>query len=389
VAPIRRSATGSITAITSWLHYAGQRVAPIRRSSTGSNMPVGDNNPLTCTDPSGLQAVLPVRSASATQAFIRESAMVTVGVYISTAAADLAFNGAPRPVIIPKISQATCACSTPEGIESYINANRAFIEAQGGDVDKIIRDMRASYQSAMNNMAVGSALMQFTAGVDSQLTAASYSYLFYAQQRLGLVSEDENESPHIKIYHYKNGEWSEADDEITSNKRFVNGINNTEDQAKRIALKEMEKNGIREFDLVYIPTLGFLDDLIRALADKLGLTTQTANELAGIIRQTGPGDWYAHSYGGVAFAEAVRILGKDMSPGQSVTFLAGANNEWVTNSIMRDAGVNVRGYPNSWWDLVPHIVGLNSGNPIQWVANILASWTLATPWSPHTYPPVK
>jgi hypothetical protein len=37
--PIR---TGSITAITPWLHYAGQRLAPTCRSRSGSYMPVGD-----------------------------------------------------------------------------------------------------------------------------------------------------------------------------------------------------------------------------------------------------------------------------------------------------------------------------------------------------------
>ena len=42
LAPIRRSWTGSITAITQWLHYADHRLAPIRRSRTGSNMAVGD-----------------------------------------------------------------------------------------------------------------------------------------------------------------------------------------------------------------------------------------------------------------------------------------------------------------------------------------------------------
>jgi hypothetical protein len=36
------TATGSISAITPWLQYAGQQLAPIRRSRSGSNMPVCD-----------------------------------------------------------------------------------------------------------------------------------------------------------------------------------------------------------------------------------------------------------------------------------------------------------------------------------------------------------
>lgn len=42
VAPLCRSASGSIMAITPWLHYADHPLAPICRSRSGSNMPVGD-----------------------------------------------------------------------------------------------------------------------------------------------------------------------------------------------------------------------------------------------------------------------------------------------------------------------------------------------------------
>ena len=40
VAPLRRSRSGSITAVTKWLDYGGHEVAPIRRSWNGSYMPV-------------------------------------------------------------------------------------------------------------------------------------------------------------------------------------------------------------------------------------------------------------------------------------------------------------------------------------------------------------
>lgn len=168
-------------------------------------------------------------------------------------------------------------------------------------------------------------------------------------------------------------------------------MNNTEAQAKDISAKEMGKMDITEFDLVHIPTLGFARDLVRAMADKLGFTIETATQLASIIQGAGPGNLYCHSYGGVAFPEAVRTIAKGGGSlaGQSVTFLSGANNQWVTNSIMGRAGVTVGGYYGSWFDLVPNIVGLNSLNPIQWAVDILASPLLATRWSPHTYPPVE
>ena len=194
----------------------------------------------------------------------------------------------------------------------------------------------------------------------------------------------------IQIFHYADGNFTEAS-EVTSANRFINGMKNDVKQAQTISEVEMGKMKISEFDLVHIPTLGFVKDLVRALADKLGFTTQTAKQLAGIIQGAGPGNWYAHSYGGVAFAEAVRTItkGGGTLAGQSTTFLAGANNRWVTNSIMRGAGVSVRGYYGSWFDLVPNVVGLNSLNPIQWAVNIIASPLLATRWSPHTFPPVE
>jgi hypothetical protein len=192
----------------------------------------------------------------------------------------------------------------------------------------------------------------------------------------------------IKIYHYSNGAFSAPDTQITSSQRFINGMNCSLADAERISEHEMGEMKISEFDLVYIPSLGFANDLVRATADKLGFTTETAKALAGIIQQAGPGEWYAHSYGGVAFTEAVRFLGDQVPAGQSVTFLAGANNQRVTASIMRNAGVNVREYTGSWFDLVPNIVGFNSLNPIQWGVDILVSWSFFTDWSPHTYPPV-
>jgi hypothetical protein len=170
-------------------------------------------------------------------------------------------------------------------------------------------------------------------------------------------------------------------------------MNQTEEEAKFTSTKEMAKMKKYEFDLIHIPTLGFAPDTWRAVLDKMGFTTETAKELAGIIQKATPGNWYLHSYGGVAFAEAVRSIMKEggtVPAGQSVTFLAGANNRWVTDNIMRNAGVTVRGYPGSWFDLVPNFIGLNSLNPIQLAVNILVSPSLFFPsMSFHSYPPVK
>jgi hypothetical protein len=42
VAPLRRSSTGSFTAILTWLHYADHRLAPLRRSRIGSIAAIRD-----------------------------------------------------------------------------------------------------------------------------------------------------------------------------------------------------------------------------------------------------------------------------------------------------------------------------------------------------------
>jgi hypothetical protein len=42
LAPLRRSAAGSITPITDWLHCADQNLAPLRRSRIGSFEPIID-----------------------------------------------------------------------------------------------------------------------------------------------------------------------------------------------------------------------------------------------------------------------------------------------------------------------------------------------------------
>lgn len=194
----------------------------------------------------------------------------------------------------------------------------------------------------------------------------------------------------VSVFKYDRGIWSSSGN-VAEQERFVNGMNNTEAEAKAISEVEMvQKQRIEVFNLVHIPSVGFVNDLVRAQRDKLGWTTDTAREMGEILVKAPPGNWYTHSYGGVAFAEAVRTLtlqGKWFA-GTSVTFLAGANNERATSRIMMRAGVQVNGYTGSWFDPVPNLVGLNTINPLKWAANIIASPLLMTPYSPHTHPPV-
>jgi hypothetical protein len=81
----------------------------------------------------------------------------------------------------------------------------------------------------------------------------------------------------------------------------------------------------------------------------------------------------------------MRYAGGNLSA-NSVTFNAGANNHWVTNDIAADAGVAVRGYHYSSWDVVPNLIGTN-GNPVSMLGSMLAAPLLFTPYSTHTAPP--
>lgn len=171
-------------------------------------------------------------------------------------------------------------------------------------------------------------------------------------------------------------------------------MNNTVVDAQDIAHDVMRvKKEFSEFGLLHIPTLGFGRDLFRAGADKLGFTTDTARAVAAVMAMSkGGANWYAHSYGGVALAEGVRerlASGQGFPSGHTATFLAAANNQWATDRIMKQAGIDVRGYTGHWLDPVPNLVGLNTVNPFKILANVLFAPMLATPASVHTYPPVK
>lgn len=146
---------------------------------------------------------------------------------------------------------------------------------------------------------------------------------------------------------------------------------------------------MKEFTLFNNPSKGFLRDGWETMMDKLGFTSAPAGALAGVmqgIQASGNSvQWIAHSQGGAIFAEAMSYAGGSLGA-NSVTFNAGANNHWVTNSIASSVGVQVGGYNYSSWDLVPNVIGMN-GNPFSMLGSVLAAPLLFTDdHSPHTAP---
>ena len=369
------------------------------------------NNPVNLTDPSGhnpLLALLAIAAIFAASTFVASIVSgASVGQSFQSAAISFGSTMLFGPIFGPIVSA---------GIEASMhggNVLRAMLIAGasmvigvgvGQAVGAAAANMSTAAQGFLNVLSsgiVGGAISSamggdFWRGFASAAAAAGVSIA--GNEIAGEInnaasaqSESQSDSSSIQIRHYKEGEgWSDAT-KVTSTNRFVNGIRNSLKKAQNISVKEMAKMGVTEFDLVHIPTKGFFGDLARAAADKMGFTTPTARELAGIIRQAGPGHWYCHSYGGVAFAEAVRTIGAagGSLSGQSVTFLAGANNRFVTHYIMQSAGVTVSGYTGNWLDPVPNVIGLNSMNPFQWILDIFTTPFLFTHLSPHTYPPVR
>ncbi|MDX9945469.1 MAG: hypothetical protein RBS35_11850, partial [Azonexus sp.] len=198
-------------------------------------------------------------------------------------------------------------------------------------------------------------------------------------------------------------------DKVFTSEAGVNGILNDSDYApgllgyhidKEQERQNLEKPGI--YTLFYNPTGGFLADGLETFQDKLSFLfgpSEVAKKLSGVlgaIQQDGKSvNWVAHSQGGAIFASAVDYYGGTLS-NNSVAFHAGANNQLVTDSILKNAGMNFddKGkYQGNYWnspnDAVPNIIGLNTINPITWVRSILFIPTLfmGPESSPHTLPP--
>jgi RHS repeat-associated protein len=227
------------------------------------------------------------------------------------------------------------------------------------------------------------------AAYNGWMSRVAAAHLFNQAQK----EAKEKGKPTVQVYVFDGKEWT-AVDAVGTPYAFINGMNNKLEDAEAIAITEFGKDGItKDFNLVYIPTLGFWHDVFRAIADKLGFTTETAAQLAVVMQNAPRGThWFAHSYGGIAFVEAARVIIKNGGSlaGDSVAFLAGANNPWVTSGILRGAGVKLigSGYYDSQWDLVPNVLGLHVVSPLQWLADILNGWSLGTRWSPHHAPPM-
>jgi hypothetical protein len=190
---------------------------------------------------------------------------------------------------------------------------------------------------------------------------------------------------------------TEAVEAVTTDKAAINGMLNTPEGAVELMGLHMEAQfpGTTKFTLFYNPTEGPVADLAESFNDKMGMSTDIAKEFSGVlgdIQASGHRvDWVAHSQGGVIFSEAARINGGELS-NNSVAFHGGANNELVTNAIMKDVGVAAPAYRSNPLDPVSSIAGFNTVNPARIVGSLLALpfviWGDEST-SPHTLPYVE
>jgi RHS repeat-associated protein len=88
-----------------------------------------ENNPLTCTDPTGLQGVRPLLSVSAISLAMRQGAMVRVAVHIYSASSGLAFAGAARPLTVQMCGDVSCVSKMLTPRIQYTDAEIANISA--------------------------------------------------------------------------------------------------------------------------------------------------------------------------------------------------------------------------------------------------------------------
>jgi RHS repeat-associated protein len=222
----------------------------------------------------------------------------------------------------------------------------------------------------------------------------------------GLIDLDKAGNGELAFYLV---EWNESQekwdvrivDGVYTEHAFVNGIQG--DLKRHVELAGKHMPGVKRFTLLNNPTHGALQDILETAGDKLGFTSDPARmlseELRRIQERGNRVNWTVHSQGGAIFSEAMRHAMAaaravdNPAPSlsmNSVAFHAGANNRRVTNRIAADAGVTVRGYFYSDYDLVPNVIGAN-GNLGQ-VYRSLSAWPLLLApenidWlSPHTHP---
>ncbi|MDX9945664.1 MAG: hypothetical protein RBS35_12845, partial [Azonexus sp.] len=197
-------------------------------------------------------------------------------------------------------------------------------------------------------------------------------------------------------------------DKVFTSEAGVNGILNDSDYAPGLLgyhINEARAEGFKNigiYTLFYNPTEGIIGDGLETFQDKMSFVfgpSDVAKKLSGVLDTIQQGDqsvkWVVHSQGGAIFASAVDYHGGTLS-NNSVAFHAGANNQLVTDSILKNAGMNFNDngiyktvYLDSPRDAVPNIIGLNTLNPITWIRSILFIPTLfmGPESSPHTLPP--
>ncbi|WP_205205233.1 DUF6862 domain-containing protein, partial [Azonexus hydrophilus] len=197
-------------------------------------------------------------------------------------------------------------------------------------------------------------------------------------------------------------------DKVFTSEAGVNGILNDSDYAPGLLgyhINEARAEGFKNigiYTLFYNPTEGIIGDGLETFQDKMSFVfgpSDVAKKLSGALDTIQQGDqsvkWVVHSQGGAIFASAVDYHGGTLS-NNSVAFHAGANNQLVTDSILKNAGMNFNDngiyktvYLDSPRDAVPNIIGLNTLNPITWIRSILFIPTLfmGPESSPHTLPP--
>ena len=185
----------------------------------------------------------------------------------------------------------------------------------------------------------------------------------------------------------------ERTNSVSERNGAVNGISNSIGRALQLMSDHVNfRFGANSYMLVYNPTEGALRDIIETTLDKLGRTTAITRGFAGVLSSVShPMNWVAHSQGGVIFSEAVRYSlanGVTDLRNNTVAFHSGANNAWVTNGYLSQAGVGLheKGYFDASNDLVPQLIGLRGlFRPDRMLWSVVSAPLLFTDKSPHTH----
>jgi RHS repeat-associated protein len=153
---------------------------------------------------------------------------------------------------------------------------------------------------------------------------------------------------------------------------FVNGIDNTVDQAEKYAL-QMSPSG--NVDLFYNPDIGLTSGVGESALMKFSGQSSLGDQLADLFKT---GDYVGvigHSQGTVIISNALGKLadeGFTFDNGFSVTYYGSAANQYVAASLAQSVGATFNGPYNNFFDAVGNVVGLNTFNPFRIIGSILA-----------------